>query len=56
MGENEAATLRILTEYRQVFSTHIEKYRGRIVNAPGEAILAEFASVVDAVSCAVEIQ
>ena len=56
MGENEAATLRLLTEYRQVFSDYIEKFRGRIVNAPGDSILAEFGSVVDAVEGAAEIQ
>ncbi len=56
MGENEPATLRLLTEYRQVFFDHIEKFRGRIVNAPGDSIMAEFASVVDAVEGASEIQ
>jgi adenylate cyclase len=34
----------------------IQQYRGRVVNAPGDNVLAEFASVVDAVQCAVEIQ
>ncbi|MCH8077277.1 MAG: hypothetical protein IIC64_15845, partial [SAR324 cluster bacterium] len=56
MGENEKATLRTLTEYRQVFAGYIEKFRGRIVNAPGDSILAEFVSVVDAVEGAAEIQ
>ncbi len=56
MGENEPATPRILTDYRQVFFQFIEKFRGRGVNAPGDSILAEFASVVDAVEGATEIQ
>ncbi len=56
MGENEESTLRTLTEYRQVFSDYIEKFRGRIVNAPGDSILAEFGSVVDAVNGAVKIK
>ncbi len=56
MGENEPATLRLLTDYRQVFSEYITKFRGRIINAPGDSILAEFASVVDAVEGASEIQ
>ncbi len=56
MGEDEAATLRALTEYRRVFFDYIEKFRGRIVNDPGDSILAEFGSMVDAVSCAVDIQ
>ena len=39
-----------------VISSLIEPYRGRVINAPGDNLLAEFASVVDAVRCAVEIQ
>jgi adenylate cyclase len=34
----------------------IERHKGQVVNAPGDALLAEFASVVEAVSAAVEIQ
>ena len=39
-----------------VISSLIEPYRGRVINAPGDHLLAEFASVIDAVRCAVEIQ
>ena len=56
MGDDEEATLRTLTAYREVFSSHIQQHRGRVVNTPGDAILSEFASVVDALRCAVEIQ
>ena len=56
MGEDPEGTLGTLTEYRQVFSDKIEEYKGRIVNAPGDSILAEFGSVLDAVSCAVDVQ
>ena len=56
MGENEKATLRTLTEYRQLFADYIEKFRGAVVNAPADSILAEIGSVVDAVSCAVGLQ
>ena len=56
MGENEKATVRTLTEYRQVFSDYIERFGGRVVDAKGDTILAEFASVVDAVEGAAEIQ
>ncbi len=56
MGENESATLRTLTDYRQVFSGTIDNFRGRIVNAPGDSILAGFGGVVDAVEGATEIQ
>jgi adenylate cyclase len=56
MGEDEEATIRILTAYRAVISSLIQQYRGRVVDSPGDNLLAEFASVVDAVRCAVEIQ
>ena len=56
MGDDEEATIRTLTAYRAVISSLIQQYRGRVVDAPGDNLLAEFASVVDAVRCAVEIQ
>jgi adenylate cyclase len=56
MREDEEATVSTLTAYREVIGTVIEKHRGRIVDSPGDNVLAEFASVVDAVACAVEIQ
>ena len=56
MGEDDEATLATLTTCRGIFSELVQKFRGRVVNAPGDSILAEFASVVDAVSGAVEIQ
>ncbi len=56
MGADEESTIETLTTYREVFLSRIESNRGRVVDAKGDAILAEFASVVDAVSSAVEIQ
>ena len=56
MGEDEEATVRTLTAFREVMATLIEKHRGRVVDSPGDNVLAEFTSVVDAVRCAVEIQ
>jgi adenylate cyclase len=56
MGEDEDATIRTLTSYRELMSTLIQKHRGRVVDSPGDNLLAEFLSVVDAVRCAVEIQ
>jgi len=56
MGEDEEATIRTLIAYRTVMTTLIEQHRGRVVDSPGDNLLAEFASVVDAVRCAVEIQ
>jgi TolB-like protein/class 3 adenylate cyclase/Tfp pilus assembly protein PilF len=56
MGENEEETIQTLTTYKEVMAGIIERYHGRVVDAPGDNVLAEFASVVDAVRCAVEIQ
>src|SRR6266478_1951111 len=56
MGEDEEATIRTLTTYRQVMTTLIQQHRGRVVDSPGDNLLAEFASAVDAVRCAVEVQ
>ncbi len=56
MGEDEDATIRTLTAYRELMSALIQKHRGRVVDSPGDNLLAEFLSVVDAVRCAVEIQ
>jgi adenylate cyclase len=56
MGEDEEATIRTLTACREVFATRIHQHRGRVVDSPGDNLLAEFASAVDAVQYAVEIQ
>jgi adenylate cyclase len=56
MGDDEIATVRTLTAYREVITTLIHAHRGRVVDSPGDNLLAEFASVVDAVQCATEIQ
>ena len=56
MGEDEEATLRRLSSHRTVIDGLIEQHRGRFVNSAGDSVLAEFASVVNAVQCAVEIQ
>ena len=56
MDKNEVATVRTLIAYRQVIAMLIQKHYGRVVDSPGDNLLAEFASVVDAVQCAVEIQ
>src|SRR6058998_2519877 len=56
MGEDEVATIRTLTAYRTVMAALIQRHRGRVVDSPGDNLLAEFASVLDAVQCAVEIQ
>jgi adenylate cyclase len=56
MDDDEEATVRTLTTYRTAINDLVQQYRGRIVDTPGDNILAEFTSVVDAVNCAVEIQ
>ena len=57
MGEDEAGTLAALKELRtQLFDPTIAEFRGRIVKLMGDGALVEFASVVDAVECAVRIQ
>jgi len=53
MGEDEETTVETLSAYRKVFVSEIEKHHGRVVDAKGDALLAEFASVVDIVNCAV---
>jgi len=56
MSQDERGTIRTLTAYREAMSTLIQDYKGRVVDSPGDNLLAEFGSVVDAVNCAVEIQ
>jgi adenylate cyclase len=56
MGEDEAATVHTITAYRELMAALIQQYRGRVVDSPGDNLLAEFVSVVEAVQCAIAIQ
>jgi adenylate cyclase len=56
MGEDELLTVQTLKEYRHVIASLVEQYQGRVVDSPGDNVLAEFSSVVDAVECAAKIQ
>ena len=56
MGEDEKRTVSTLSTYRKIMTTLIHQYRGRVVDAPGDNVLAEFGSIVDAMQCAIEIQ
>lgn len=56
MSENEEGTMRVLSAHRAVIDGIIEFHDGRIANTAGDSVLAEFASPVEAVRCAVEIQ
>ena len=57
MGADEEGTHeRLRAHLRELVDPKIEEHRGRIVKNTGDGFLAEFASVVDAVRCAVEVQ
>jgi adenylate cyclase len=56
MEDNEEDTVRTITAYRELMVKKIQKEDGRVVDAKGDNLLAEFSSVVDAVRCAVDIQ
>ena len=56
MSEDEAGTIRRLNAYKEMMANFIQQHHGRVVDAPGDNLLAEFGSVVDAVQCALKIQ
>jgi adenylate cyclase len=56
MAEDEAATIRTLTDYREAIAMLVRQHRGRVVDSPGDNVLAEFPSALEAVRGAVEIQ
>jgi adenylate cyclase len=56
MGRDELSTVQTITAYRKVFARMIAQYGGRVVNAPGDSVLAELGRVVAAVQCAVANQ
>ena len=56
MGQDEVATVRTITAYREVVAELIGRFRGRVVDMPGDNILAEFASAIAAVECSARIQ
>ncbi len=56
MGDDEAATVRTIELYRNIICDLITQHRGRVIDSPGDNLLSEFGSVVDAVQCAVAVQ
>src|SRR6266508_3381017 len=56
MGENEERTVTVMRGHREIFDGLLRAHRGRVFNTAGDSILAEFASAVEAVRCATEIQ
>ena len=56
MAADEVSTLQTLTSYRGQMMRLVQQYRGRVVDSPGDNMLAEFPSALDASQCAVEMQ
>ena len=56
MADDEGATLRSLTDGRNIFAKRIEAHGGRLIDTAGDSVLAEFPSAVEAVDCAIGIQ
>jgi adenylate cyclase len=56
MAKDEAGTVKTLKAYRKIMTELIKQHRGRVVDSPGDNVLAEFTSVVDGVQCAVAVQ
>ena len=56
MADDEVHTIETLKKYRQIMSSLLDQHSGRVVDNPGDNVLSEFSSAVDAVNCAVQIQ
>ena len=56
MSQDDVSTIKTLTTHRKLISSFVRQYQGRVVDSPGDNILAEFSSISNAVNCAVEIQ
>ena len=56
MADDDVATMRTLTAYREVFTEHVTGHKGRIVDTAGDSVLAIFDSVIEAVQAAVDVQ
>jgi adenylate cyclase len=56
MSADEEGTVRALNECREIIARCVDDHRGRVVDSPGDNVLAEFVSTVEAVKCAVKIQ
>ena len=56
MEGDEEATIRALSACRRIVDDMVERHRGRVFGSAGDSVVAEFASAVEAVRCAIEIQ
>jgi adenylate cyclase len=56
LAKDQEGTIRTLNAHKEVMANLIQKCQGKVIDAPGDNVLAEFSSVVDAMQCAVKIQ
>lgn len=56
MSKDEEGTVKALNDCREIISKRVQEHRGNVVDSPGDNVLAEFVSTVEAVKCAVKIQ
>ena len=56
MGDDDEFTINTITSYREIIIEMIQRYHGRVVDSPGDNILAEFSGALNAVNSAIEIQ
>ena len=56
MGDDDESTVATITSYRRIITKLIQKHHGRVVDTPGDNILAEFGSALNAVNSAIDIQ
>jgi hypothetical protein len=56
MASDEVATVRALQAAREHIAVFVRQHRGRVVDSPGDNLLAEFPSALDATRCAIEVQ
>ncbi len=56
MADDDLATVKTITAYREMMVKLIREHQGRVVDSPGDNLMAEFASAVGAVACAIQIQ
>ena len=56
MGDDEEMTVRTIKAYRKTMGEFVERHGGRVVDSPGDNVLAEFTSIVDALQCGVAVQ
>jgi adenylate cyclase len=56
MGHDDVATVQTLKHCHEIMNAEIQRHHGRVIDFPGDNLLAEFASIVDAVKCALVIQ